>query len=494
MATLKQLHELIHALDKNEKKFLSLMIDGVSGKAKARYTGAFKIINSSKEFDPDKLKEKLSKDLAGMNLSEANTNFYNFMCKSILAYQSFDNGNIGTQKELILVDVLISKGLFETAYQMLQPLIVKLKKSGTYAMQHRAFELRSNITINYRKLAIDYETRYQHYAERLNIIDEYRQAVEVTMLNTQFIELAQRTGDPRTENQLKEFIAINQHPLLKLSFTQVSTRVLGTFVALKLALKSIAETNESIADIKQEARKEIYKRLNKDDAYLQDSYLIDFIIAEAIHLKRKEVLTECISELHQLCKVIHHKGQQQKMLTRILMAELTLCLWDKDFAKAEKTIAEWMTDKKKELWIDASLSYINLLLMARLLYMAGKPDKALDYLIMLNDFEKILRPTVHISYRFLFLLCHYKLKHYQFLASATESLYRLLLKQDKLYAPEKALLNFVKKCDHFDTIKTQLQELQVTFNTLENDPLNRPFFAFGDYKEWLGAEIKERKK
>ena len=83
MAALKELHELVHALDKNEKKYITMMIDSLGGKARERYAKAFKTINEQKEFDADKLKDKLSIGVSGMSLTEANNYVYDFICKNI---------------------------------------------------------------------------------------------------------------------------------------------------------------------------------------------------------------------------------------------------------------------------------------------------------------------------------------------------------------------------------------------------------------------------
>ena len=172
--------------------------------------------------------------------------------------------------------------------------------------------------------------------------------------------------------------------------------------------------------------------------------------------------------------------------------ELSLCFYQKDFKRAEDVLKKWMAADVKKQWIVANLSYVNFLMAARLLYLGGKPEKALDYLLQMQEFEKSLRPNIYISYRFLILLCHYKLKNYQFLLHATESLYRYLLKLDKLYAPERALLRFVKKCDHFEKVKKEMRVLHATFTEMERDPLNSPFFSNGDYLEWLSMDMTHR--
>ncbi|MBK7149739.1 MAG: hypothetical protein IPH78_13215 [Bacteroidetes bacterium] len=493
MATLQKLHELIHALDKNEKKFLSLMIDGTAGKAKQRYADAFKDINSVKQYDAAKLKARLANGISGMNLSEANSNFYGFVCKAIVAYYGFEKNTTGLNKRILLIDILCTKGLFDTAMKMIEELMPIVKLSGTYAMMHRLHEIKNNIYINGSQFNKKYNERYAFYESRLQLLAENQQAVQITMLNTRFFELAHKTGDPRTKAQYEQYIQLSKAPLLQIPIEEVNSRSLGTFVQLKLTLEVVAGKSENVFELCENLRLRLKKIATGHELLSQEYFVVDFMTGEALQLQRKDMALHCLRELWAIEKKVVQKGVRQKIYARILMIELTVCLWEKNFTAVDKLLSQWMTNEKKNLWMSANLAYVNLLLAARVLYLSGKPDKALDYLLMMQEFEKVLRPNIHISYRFLFLLCHYKLKNYQFLTYATESLYRYLLKLDKLYAPERALLRFVKQCDHFEKVKPAMKLLYETLSELQSDSLNRPFFIYGDYNEWLQIELAPKR-
>lgn len=490
MASLQQLHELIHALDKNEKKFLSLMIDGTAGKAKERYADAFKDINSVREYDAAKLKAKLADGVSGMNLSEANTNFYGFVCKALVAYYGTESGNIGINKQILLIEILCAKALYDTALRMIDDLMPEVELSGTYAMMHRLHELKNNIYIHSSKHNKKYEERYRFYDARINALQNNLQAVLITRLNTRFFELAHTVGDPRTKAQKQSYIELSKDPLLLLPLSSINKRSLATYIQLKLTMEVISGSKEDVFELCETMRAEMRAKLSGQEQLSQEYFIVDFMAGEALQMRHKAMAIQCNKELLLLYKKATQKGLQQKIVNRSLMIQLTICVWEKDYMCAEKLLEEWMEEEKKKSWMSANLAYVNLHLAARILYLAGKPDKALDYLLMMEPFEKVLRPNIHISYRFLFLLCHYKLKNYQFLTYSTESLYRLLLKLDKLYGPERALLRFVKSASNPNKLAAALSRLYNELNILEAEELNKPFFAFGDYKEWLAMEMK----
>ena len=75
MATLQDLHQLVHALDKYEKIQISTNIKALGRKSKDSYMNDYQYIVKQKEYDKTKLKEGLLKIEKRKNLSESN-NFF----------------------------------------------------------------------------------------------------------------------------------------------------------------------------------------------------------------------------------------------------------------------------------------------------------------------------------------------------------------------------------------------------------------------------------
>lgn len=488
MASLKELHELIHKLDKNEKKYLSMMIEGISGKAKGRYANSLRHINAQTEFDADRLKSKLSGDVSGMNLSEANSNLYQFICRSLVSYHNTTSENMEAQKNLLLVEILINKGLYTTALRITNSILEELGSRGSYGILQRALELQIFIYLKSKELKVAYEERMQLYNRRLQLLDENRQFVELQIANTRFFELTSRLGDPRTKSQLDEFLDLAKSSVLQIEFENINTRSLSTYTTLKLALNEMAG-EESVFNLGERAILEIKKRYRGREYFLYWYFVIDYLIAESLSKKNIEKVKEYLVILDKLYPNINDSLSRQKIKSRTLFAQLSLCIWNKDWERADVLLKDRFSAKGKKEWMEDPLAYLNMLNAARIQYLKGQQEKSLDYLLELQAYEKVMRPSVMLSYRFLFLLCHYKLENFQLLSYATESLYRILLKMDKLYAPERAMLRFVKKASKPDKVKDALLQLHDELESFQDDKFSKPFFAFGDYMAWLSAEI-----
>ncbi len=489
MASLKQLHELVHSLDKNEKKHLSIMVDAVGGKARARYARALRVLNTYEDFDADKLKQKLSEDLSGMNLSEANSNLYAFICRALTSQNTTATGNLGLLKELILVETLISKGLYDHAEAQLKPVMERLKSGNSFGLLSRGLELQSILSANLPATKFDYDGRIELMDERVKKAKEHLEYLDVMRLNIRLTAAAQKVGDPRQESHKKLYEDMYKSPVCQLSMSAVSLQTFTMYGPLRTDILRLAEGNQAAIKECLLALQEFHKRFQLRDHYTSAFYLLDNLASDYVREKDAEGIAYAVGELKKLLPFAKQVGVLQKIEAKIVFSELSRFIIVKDYTAGVSYLNHCMLQKNKATWSEAPLAYMNYLWGARLHYLNNDPNAALDYLVQLQDNEKSMRASMYIGYRFLFLLCHYKLRNFQFLHYATSSIYKNLKKLDKLYLPEKALLKFVQDSSDFDKVKTELRKLYTTFCELETDPYNKPFFEFGDYIEWLKMEL-----
>jgi hypothetical protein len=483
MAALKELHELVHALDKNEKKYITMMIDSLGGKARERYAKAFKTINEQKEFDADKLKDKLSIGVSGMSLTEANNYVYDFICKNIISYQP--GNQLGYTSRLKLIEFFINRKLFASAHKLLQQLIPELEQNPSIALLFRAHELQEIITINYAPVNSDYDFRVNFFEQRMTATNMNRQNIEYLYLQFKFFHLVKTMGEPRNDLEAKKYTELWQDPLMHVPATGISNRTIKIYYVLRGGLMTVLRLPGALEEIRSQLKN--FRERFSDKMPLGEADLIDVLlstIAENNKINWKEVV-ETKKRIAELEKQIPLTSVHQRMRAKVVIIELMFFLKEGNYKEGIKHLENYMKPAEQSLWEDAPLAYMVPFTGARLYYLNNDPDKALDYLLLIQEKEKIMRPFFLISYRFLFLLCHYKLKNFQFLDSAIISLTRSLKKMDKLYAPEKAMLQFLTHGGHVNKMETHLQKLSTTLTALQSDPYHKVFFEFGDYEEWL---------
>lgn len=493
MATLKQLYSLVHALDKSEKKNLSLMITAMGGQARDRYANALRILNEQHEFDADKLKKKLSADVSGMSLTEANDYFFNFICKSLLAGQGNATGTFGLVKELMLIEIFLARGLYDVAEKNLHSLLPKLYNHNSFGLLARALELNSTIVASNPETNLDFAHRLQIIDKRREIARDNLQYTEVMRLNLQVTELVHKIGDAREKKHIALYEPIYNHPIWKTPFGEISKQAFAMFAPLKIDMVTLsAGPEQAIADSKL-ALEEFNRRFNMRDNHMAAFYLLDSLLSNCYRAKLADEIPGAVEQLHKLVPYVSQRSVVQKIYARIVFSELAHGLITHRYTEGIQTLNHWTEPKNKQLWEGSPLGYMNYILGAQLHYMNNNPDKALDYLLLLRDAEKTFRATMHLTYQFMFLMCYYKLNDYSLVTSTANSIYKSLLKREKLYGPERALLRFVKTSPTPDKMKESLNQLYTHLLQLSTDPLNASFFYYADYLGWLKKEIESKR-
>ncbi len=125
-----------------------------------------------------------------------------------------------------------------------------------------------------------------------------------------------------------------------------------------------------------------------------------------------------------------------------------------------------------------------------------------DFKIALNHCNHILnsaylnvRQDIYYAVRLLNLLCHYELKHTDYLPALIRSTFRLLMKKEKIHKYEKEILCFFKelpKVNSKKAFKLQLQSLLAKLEELQSDPLERITFAYFDYIIWIKSKLVDK--
>lgn len=493
MATLKQLYQLVHALDKAEKKHVSMMVDALGGKARTRYASALRIINDQKDFDAEKLKQKLSTGINGMSLTEANDYIFAFICKSLVSHSTPPTGNLGLLKEMILVEMMVSKGLFDIADKLLQPLLEKLHNGNSFGLLIRGQELLSIITASRQQSTNDYQTRTTIIDKRTQTAREHLLFLEIMRMNHQLYELAHIIGEPREKNHLQQYEAIYKNPVWKTSYNQVSKQVFIMFAPLRIDMVNMVRGSDAAIAEGKEALREFRARFHLRDHYILAFYLLDSTISDCIRSQDERSMLPLLDELRALLPFVKQHAVAQKIQAKLMHAELTLFLFHKNYSKGIARLDEWMKPDCITLWKEAPLAYLNLLTGARLHYLNRSPEQALDFLHLMQPSEKEFRASITTAYRFLYLLCYYQLEEPSLVHSTATSLYKSLLKHEKLYAPERAILRFAKGSGTLERLKKNMRELQSTLTTLSKDPLHKSFFQFADYLDWLEMEVGKKR-
>lgn len=494
MATLKQLYDLVHSLDKTEKKNVSILIKATAGKAKERYLKSFDLLNNAKVFDADKIKLKLEKLVSGMNLSEANTNLYNYICKCILFHYENNSSNLGLLKELLLADLFISKRLISNAEDIIDSVVEKASSKPIYNALHSAYTAKQQLDVLEPKRQLDFDKRVSLLNERIEILNENIKYLQYRKTAILFFELVQKFGDPRNKAQENYFIQLLQNPVFNnIDLSSRSMTIRLEHFELKCMILSACNKIELAYNTCTLAIENNSAKLIAEKRFDSLQNLLLSKLTFSINLVDNEKINESREQLLAILPFLTNKNKVAVSSEKILYSKLFQSINAEKYEEGIIIFEQHLNNELNQDWQHSPLAYIDYLMAARLCFLQGDIDKTLDYLQVLQEKEKVMRPSFLISYKFLYLLCHYKLNNFTHLSYATASLYKMLSKTKRNYAPEKALLHFLKNVSDHNNIPSEIEKLRVKLLALKQDHFNSPFFTFADYEKWLITESKKSK-
>jgi hypothetical protein len=128
---------------------------------------------------------------------------------------------------------------------------------------------------------------------------------------------------------------------------------------------------------------------------------------------------------------------------------------------------------------------------ATLYFGSGNYDKAIDYLLKIINGPLDLRIDLQCYARLLHLMCHYELKNYELIESLTKSVYRFMAKMKNLTVVEEEIFRFLKHSFGLppSALKPELEKLLHKIKHLEKSRYETRAFAYLDIISWIESKV-----
>lgn len=491
MASLKDVYDLIHSLNKREKIQFNLYANALGGKAKESYVVDYQCFLKEKKYDKERLKTALNKEKQRKKLSESNTNLYHCILESLVSIHKNKNQKVGFLKEFQEVQILFSKGLIEQAKQKYLKLKEKQKSTSALGIGIDILEFEDSLLLR---------ENYQDHQPRLDLINQQIIETKKVLAICQFkkmklklFSLANKIGTPRTAKDLDEYKALYHSEILHIDINLLPLASLPNYIVNKAILMSMIDRSiqkEGI-DFLKEGLALVQQKVDIKTNFLPEYHIQRNLLSFTEQSEDVELMKESIDLFEKTMP--YFNSPEHKTLSKIALCQAYLNYYktNNSLEKAMQYIAE-----NKTFIVDVENlklnphSYIIYLFCARICFLAKDYEQSLEFINLLLENKNNVRKSLHVHIYCLYLLNHYKLENWLYLPYATRALYRSILKEKKLYAPEKELISFLKKVSKGkESITIGLTELYVKFKTLEKDAFNDSFFGNGDYLLWLEAEI-----
>ena len=488
------LFQLIHSLEKAEKRHFKLFIKRNSSNEDLKIIQLFDALDKMEEYDDQKLMKKLP-TVQKSQLSNLKAHLYKQVLASLRLLKSADSIDLQLHEQFDYAHILYKKGLFLQSLKLLEK-----AKEMAKANQKNNF-LINIITLEKRIESLHITRSMQDRAEQLSeeAIEVIRHMDKVARLSNLAIRLYSyyikhgHTSNVGDEQRIKDFM--KQHlPADAWELTGFYEKlylyqsycwyafILQDFLMYYRYARKWVDLFEEQPLMKRVETGHYIKGLHN-------------LINAHFDLRTHDAFDATLArfeEFAQTERVQHNENFRTQSFLYIAQAKINRHFLNGSFREGLKIIPE-IEEKLKEyaLFIDPHRTMVLNYKIAVMYFGSGDYDTCIDYLQNILNENSGLRYDLQCYARLLHLLAHYELGNFELVEYLSRSVYRFMAKMQNMTEFEEEILRFLRRSFHVspDKTKDELEKFLQRIKKFEQNRLQTRVFVYIDMISWVESKV-----
>jgi hypothetical protein len=487
------LFQLVHSLEKSEKRHFKLYIKRSSGNEDLKIIQLFDALDKLSEYDEKLLLKKLP-SIQKPQLNNLKTHLYKQLLASLRLLKTADNVDLQLTEQLDYARILYTKGLKIESLRILE----RVKDT---ARANQKFNFLAQVISLEKKIETLHITRSSQEkvdelaAESLEISGHIDRVTRLSNLALQLYRWYIKNGHVRNEKDeagIKEFLQKNLPP---------QDDITGFYEKLYLY-----QSYCWYAFVRQDFL--MYYRYSQKwiDLFDADPFMITVETGhyiKGIHnllnahfdLRNFEKFQITLKKFEEYAKTpVANMHDNFRTHTSIYIngAKLNWYLMTgtfndglKELPKIEKDLEEY------QLYVDHHRIMVFTYKFATLYFGSGDYDKSIDYLQKIIHGNTEIRSDLQCYARVLHLMAHYELGNYELMESLTKSVYRFMAKMENLTVVEEEMFRFLRNSFAVSPrqLKPELEKFLDKIKHLESNRYETRSFAYMDIISWTESKV-----
>jgi tetratricopeptide (TPR) repeat protein len=491
------LFQLIHSLEKSEKRHFKLYIKRSSTKEDLKIVQLFDALDKLNDYDEKSLLKKLP-GIEKPQLSNLKTHLYKQILASLRLLKSAESIDLQLNEMFDYAHILYKKGLFQQSLRLLDRAketakanqkfnflvqVLALEKRIetlhiTHSMQMRAQQLsaessevlnRINMVARLSNLALLVYSWYIQNGHARNEKDEerIRQYLEEHLPSDAW----QQTG---FYERLYLYQSYNWYAFIRqdfLMYYRYSQKWLDLFEEQPLMVR--VETGHYI--------KALHNLLNAH--------------FDLRNYQKFERVLRKFEDFSQTDRVKENDNFRIQSFVYITTAKINQVFMKGTFREGLLLVPE-IEEKLSEydVFIDQHRILVLNYKIASLYFGAGDYDTCIDYLQRIINDPQDLRNDLQCYARVLHLMAHYELGNFDLMESLTKSVYRFMAKRERLTKVEEEMFRFLRTSFHTSrsSMRAEFQKFLEKIRTFEGNRYEARAFAYLDLVSWVESKVSQR--
>ncbi len=493
------LFQLVHSLEKAEKRHFKLYIKRSSAKEDLKVIRLFDALDKLPEYN-EKLLLKILSDVTKPHLSNLKAHLYKQLLASLRLLKTNENIDLKLSEQLDNARLLYNKGL------KIQSLHI-LEKAKELAKANQKMNFLVQVISLEKKIETLHITRST--LEKTEVLAEEALAISshidrVTRLSNLALLLYRwyvKNGHARNEEDEKDI-----RKFFKISLPADADAIDGFYEKLYLY-----QSYCWYGFIRQDFF--MYYRYSQKWINLFTENPVMTAVETGHYIKGMHNLLNAHFDLRNFKKfriallqfeefaktpvANQHDNFRTHTSIYINSARINQFLMQGNFMKG-LTIVPQIEEKLKEyaLFVDSHRILVFNYKFASLYFGAGEYNIAIDYLHkIINDNQPGLRNDLQCYARLMHLLCHYEIGNEEILDPLIKSVYRFMARMKNLTIVEEAIFSFLRhsfKIKSKKILKTELQVFLGKIKHLEKNRFETRSFAYLDVISWVESKVLEK--
>ncbi len=490
------LFQLIRELSRTEKRHVKIFAGLHRKGAERKITELFDSIAAQEHYDEEALKKKFSADpFLGKHFKKAKQDLFELILKSLCLYHEDRYSEARIAGRLQKARILADKGVYKAAARILSGAAKDAEKYEHYWLLSRIQEEKIYFLLNrqfnpggdekqFSGTFGDFFSAWNSYSSNMKFYKEYFFIV---------YDL-HKEGSSRSGSRFENYKTIARS-LPKVTPSSLPLRSRLHYYLFR-HMFYFAQNNYPEAFKYTSAAVNCFsKSLPPEYSRLQYVLITDFINI-CFMLKRYRLIPPALEKLKNIQSTSGPLQHRIRAMQVIMSAGFFIQTGK--FQKAKEITGKTLSDREHTEFFSIEQQIIIHYYMAVACFGTGALKESIQWLnrLFTNFNLSNLRTDILVFARFLGIIVHYELGNTDLVEYLTRSVYRFLLRHQRLYKFEDLFLSFIRNrlpgadtksrlLDNFRYLKTELEKLS-------SDSYERKPFEYFDFISWLESKIEKK--
>lgn len=489
MKKYQQLHELIHSLNRAEKRHFKVQAQLHTRKGKNNYLILFEAVESQPRADEPALDDLFRDTTLYDSLPTVKNQLYNLILKLCLQLHQKYSPRMKAQAYLDEAELLSQKGLFSAARKRLVTGRKLAEKHGFYDLAHNCSLWLSMRYILDKETAADIETHEvvsQTLMRKTLLLQSWWSEIMLANSSSKIVPNSEAWN--RMHEIKKEIQTIHSEPPTTFEAKRCYHLILGYH-----SLTVEYDVEEAASHFQKGIENWQNNPIQKSIAPLNYTSDLVLVYSSAIRLRRREEAVQILEDIEQVD--FGRFGPSLKFKTQLFTYQLYFYVNHLQYNQALptiKSIEKWLKEVKEEIDTISKLSfYYNL---AMFYFNHGYLSQANTFILkILQDPALPPKNRWTDSCRILQIIIYYDAEEYDLVESLIRSTSRNMKRHNTMMEFERMLLSLIRRGIRKAHPKEMIPAFQQTldkFNELHENPNGKLPAGFFETSFWLESKVK----